>query len=98
MKKFVILKSISIIKWLKEWKRRYSKGEKEKKSLYEKKENIITEKVGIIETRRKIIKRNMFTILIIILIRCKRSTEVIMIKTKTKTIIIIIGKLFIIMT
>ena len=31
--------------------------------------NIITEKVGIIETYRKIIKRNMFTILIIVLIR-----------------------------
>ena len=40
-----------------------------KKSPYEKKENIITEKIGIKKTYRKIIKRNMFTILIIILIR-----------------------------
>ena len=61
------------------------------------KKNIITEKVGKKETYRKIIKRNILTILIIILIRYKRSTEVIMIKTKTKTIIIIIVKLFIIM-
>ena len=59
---------------------------------------IITGKVGIKETYRKIIKRNMLTILIIILIWYKRSTEVIIIKTKTKTIIIIIVKLFIIMT
>ena len=51
---------------------------------------IITEKVGIIETYRKIIKRNIFTILLIILIRYKRSAEVVIIKTKTKTIIIII--------
>ena len=51
------------------WKRRYFKGENEKKSLYEKKENIITEKVGIKKTYGKILKRNMFTILIIILIR-----------------------------
>ena len=58
--------------------------EKEKKSLYEKKENITTEKVGKIETYRKIMKRNIFTILIFILIRQKRSTEVIIIKTKTK--------------
>ena len=42
---------------------------KEKKLLYEKKENIITEKVGKKETYRKIIKRNMLTILIIISIR-----------------------------
>ena len=69
-----------------------------KKSMYEKKENIITEKVGIKETYWKIIKRNIFTILIIILIWYKRSTEVIIIKTKTKTIIIIIVKLFMIMT
>ena len=71
-----------------------------KKLLCEEKENIITEKVGIIETYRKIIKRNIFTILIIILIRYKRSTEVIIIETKTntETIIIIIVKLFIIMT
>ena len=40
-----------------------------KKSLCEKKENIITEKVGRKETYRKIIKRNIFTILIFILIR-----------------------------
>ena len=40
-----------------------------KKSLYEKKENIITEKAGKKETYRKIIKRNMLTILIIMLIR-----------------------------
>ena len=40
-----------------------------KKSLHEKKKNIITVKVGIKETYRKIMKRNMFTILIIILIR-----------------------------
>ena len=69
-----------------------------KKLLYEKKENIITEKVGKKETYRKIIKRNMFTILIFILIRYERSTVVIIIKTKIKTIIIIIVKLFIIMT
>ena len=71
-----------------------------KKSLYEKKKNIITEKVGKIEPYRKILKRNMFTILIFILIRYKRSTGVIIIKTKTKTktIIIIIVELFIIMT
>ena len=69
-----------------------------KKLLYEKIENIITEKVGIKETYRKIIKRNNFTILIFILIRYKRCTEVIIIKTKTKTIIIIVVKLFIIMT
>ena len=68
------------------------------RSLYEKKENVITEKAGIKETYRKIIKRNIFTILIIILIRYKRSAEVVIIKTKTKTIIIIIVKLFIIMT
>ena len=54
---------------MKKWKRRYSKREKEKKSLYEKKENIITEKVGKKETYGKILKRNMLTILIIILIR-----------------------------
>ena len=69
-----------------------------KKSLYEKKENIITEKEGKKETYRKIMKRSMFTIIIFILIRYKRSAEVIIIKTKTKTIIIIIVKLFIIMT
>ena len=40
-----------------------------KKLLYEKKKNIITEKIGKKETYRKIIKRNVFTILIIILIR-----------------------------
>ncbi len=62
------------------------------------KKNIITEKVGKKETYRKIIKRNMFTILIFILRRYKRSTEVIIIKTKTKTkTIIIMIKLFIIM-
>ena len=58
--------------------------EKKKKSLYEKKENIITEKVGKKDTYRIIIKRNILTILIFILIRQKRSTEVIIIKTKTK--------------
>ena len=66
--------------------------------LYEKNKNIITEKVGIKETYRKIIKRNNFTILIFILIRYKKTTGVIIIKTITKTIIIIIVKLFIIMT
>ena len=60
--------------------------------------NIITEKIGIIETYRKIINRNIFTILIIILIKYKRSAEVIIIKTKAKTIIINIMKIFIIMT
>ena len=64
--------------------------------MYEKKENIITEKVGIKETYRKIMKRNIFRILIFILIRYKKSTEVIIIKTKTKTIIIIIVNLSII--
>ena len=46
MKKFEILKSTSIIEWLRKWKRRYSKREKKKKILNEKTENIITEKVG----------------------------------------------------
>ena len=54
---------------LKKWKRRHFKGEKVKKLLYEKEENIITEKVGKKETYRKIMKRNILTILIIILIR-----------------------------
>ena len=40
-----------------------------KKLLYEKNENIITEKIGKKKTFIKIIKRNMFTILIFILIR-----------------------------
>ena len=37
------------------WKQRYSKREEEKKSLYENKENIITEKVGI---KRNLQKNN----------------------------------------
>ena len=55
------------------------------KLLYEKKENI-TENVGKKETYTESIKRNIFTILIIfILTRYKRSTEVIIIKTRTKS-------------
>ena len=71
---------------------------KEKKLLYEKKREYITEKEGIKKTYGKILKRNIFTTLIIILIKQKRSTGVIIVKTKTKTIIIIIVKLFIIMS
>ena len=94
----MILKSISIINWLRSENEDILTEKKRKNQYMRKKKNIITEKEGKKETYRKIIKRNIFTILIIILIRYKRSAEVIIIKTETKTIIIIIVKLFIIMT
>ena len=80
-----------------EWKRRYSKGEKNKKLLYKKKENI-TENVGKKETYKEGITRNIFTILVIFIsTRYKRSTEGIITKTKKKTIVKTV-KLFITMT
>ena len=69
---------------------------KRKQLLYKKKENI-TEKVGKKETCKERIKRNIFTILIFILIRYKWSKEVTIIEIKAITIITIV-KLFKIMT
>ena len=69
MKKFVILKSISIIKWLRSENEDILREKKSEKIIIWEKREYITEKVGKKETYRKIIKMNMFTILIFILIR-----------------------------